>query len=380
MSESLLLNVSKYAASDKTSPIENFVTEAFAWLLRNDEEARNAILHELKSKKCALDFERSYRSDGHEISTQMNFNGKFPDMVWQDKANDWTLIFEHKVWSELHENQLDNYRAYAETHYPNYQLVLITARKTQHRQDPDVALCWYDIVDVLRQLNKSSEKTQWLRNEFISLIDGNGLNDITPIDPLSLKYYQAAKAIDQQFNNICNSALHREWPLEHYLDFKKQLKIKRSWGRTGFVIAQSIDEIDECSWSPGIFIGFLQDGFDHVAEDLLENGPVAIVILSFGKAHHSVYTTSPIYKHLLEELQAQSEHLNGWEIHDRSQLSDYNFWHPLMITYQLDTLFHSCKSIDAQENRFIDEVSNLQKVLMSCSSFKLLCESLKPRT
>lgn len=45
MQNSLLVNISKYAASHKTSPIENFVTEAFAWLLKNDESVRQAIYH-----------------------------------------------------------------------------------------------------------------------------------------------------------------------------------------------------------------------------------------------------------------------------------------------------------------------------------------------
>jgi hypothetical protein len=210
MYESLLLNISKYAASDKTSPIENFVTEAFAWLLKNDDEARNAILKLVRSKGSKQDIDRSNSSDDFDISTQMNFNGKYPDMVWQDNANAWTLIFEHKVWSELHHNQLNNYREYAETHFPRYELVLITARSTQHRQNPDVALCWYDIAESLRQLKGESEKAAWLRDEFIALLEGNGLLNITPIDPLSLHYYKAAKKIDEQLLNICQEVINEK--------------------------------------------------------------------------------------------------------------------------------------------------------------------------
>ncbi|WP_330130796.1 hypothetical protein [Shewanella xiamenensis] len=51
MLDSLLVNVSKYAASHQNSPIENFITEAFAWLLKHDDAVRKAF-SELLAKKA----------------------------------------------------------------------------------------------------------------------------------------------------------------------------------------------------------------------------------------------------------------------------------------------------------------------------------------
>lgn len=376
MYESLLLNVSKYAASDKTSPIENFVTEAFAWLLKNDEEARNAILKLVRSKGSKQDIDRSNSSDDFDISTQMNFNGKYPDMVWQDNANAWTLIFEHKVWSELHHNQLNNYREYAETHFPRYELVLITARSTQHRQDPDVALCWYDIAESLRQLKGESEKAAWLRDEFIALLEGNGLLNITPIDPLSLHYYKAAKKIDEQLLNICQEVTNDKWPLEDSLGFKKQTSLRKKEGRVGFYISQHLGN-DKLAWRPGIFSGFLLEGWDLIAEDLLEKGPVACLTFSFDKALHSISKASSIYKDLVNELESNDEIAQLWTVHDRSLRAKFNPWHPLIITANLSDLFETCNSIDQQIQRYSDEIERLQRVLISCPAFARLCESLK---
>ncbi|WP_421851585.1 hypothetical protein [Marinomonas sp.] len=379
MYESLLLNVSKYAASDKTSPIENFITEAFAWLLRNDMNAQAAILELVKTKSKKQDLAFYKASDEFDISTQMNFNGNFPDMVWQDHTNDWALVFEHKVWSELHDQQLHNYRQHAEQHYPNYALVLITARLMQHRQNPDVALCWYDVADCLRKLPVESDKLQWLRNEFISLLDGNGLLNITPIDPLSLNYYKAAKKIDEQLHNICLQSINETWPLEGYLDFKKQNSVRKKEGRVGFYISQPVEN-DKFTWRPGVFSGFLLDGWDHMVDDLLDNGPIASLILSFGKAHHSISKTSPIYKQLINELQSSTELRSLWTVHDRSQRVEFNHWHPLVISANLVELFESCNSIDTQIQRYNEEMKKLQQVLISCTAFTQLCELLKPKT
>ena len=101
--ESLLVNLRKYRPRVGSDPLENFITEAFAWLLRSNREALNALL-DCINKQLTLPIDLS-ESDVY-ISTQENFANKFPDLVisWEE----CTLVFEHKVHSELHKNQLQN--------------------------------------------------------------------------------------------------------------------------------------------------------------------------------------------------------------------------------------------------------------------------------
>ena len=113
MSKSLLVNISKYASSHQTSPIENFITETFAWLLREDIAIREALIVYLQQQYPDKQIAAKSMSDSTSIDTQVNFNGKYPDMLWSSIDKDFCIIFEHKVWSELHENQLNNYREYA---------------------------------------------------------------------------------------------------------------------------------------------------------------------------------------------------------------------------------------------------------------------------
>ena len=115
MEDNLLINLRKYRPSDKSDPLENFLTEAFAHLLKNSSEVMVALLEEIDSKSA---LPKAFNASSYEVSTQDNFDGKFPDMLV--KWDDVVIVFEHKVYSELSYSQLDNYRAYAEEHF-NYQ-------------------------------------------------------------------------------------------------------------------------------------------------------------------------------------------------------------------------------------------------------------------
>ncbi|MFH7245002.1 MAG: hypothetical protein ACHWZW_19370 [Spirulina sp.] len=63
--------------------------------------------------------------------TQVNFGGVFPDMVAK-LPNEVMLVFEHKVWANLHPGQLDNYKQFSYENYSSFHLILITASESQH--------------------------------------------------------------------------------------------------------------------------------------------------------------------------------------------------------------------------------------------------------
>lgn len=119
------------------------------------------------------------------------------------------------------------------------------------------------------------------------------------------------------------------------------------------------------------------EGWDLIADDLLEKGPVACLTFSFDKALHSISKTSSIYKDLVNELESNDEIARLWTVHDRSLRAKFNAWHPLIITANLSDLFETCNSIDQQIQRYSDEMERLQRVLIGCPAFARLCESLK---
>lgn len=144
-----------------------------------------------------------YIGNSERINTQVNFDGKYPDMLWDSTDNISCLIFEHKVWSELHYGQLYNYRQYAEEKLAkSFAIVLITAHSGQHKQNPDLALCWYQVAEAIEKIEEDSEKGQWIRKEFIQLLRSNGLAEFSPLNPLSIAYYYDSKKLINSFMTL----------------------------------------------------------------------------------------------------------------------------------------------------------------------------------
>ena len=123
MKTDLLTSLRKYKVTDKQDPIENFITEAFAWLLKNYDDFSFFFIKEILEKLNS----DLVVSEKPNWSTQKNFNGFFPDMVCEFNNN--SLVFEHKAWTSLHENQLNNYKKHSNRVYNTSYIILITADK-----------------------------------------------------------------------------------------------------------------------------------------------------------------------------------------------------------------------------------------------------------
>ncbi|PMG86418.1 hypothetical protein BCU83_04195 [Vibrio breoganii] len=378
--DSLLVNVSKYASSDKKAPIENFITEAFAWLLKNDIEVTQKVLnlieHKLAHKVPLSEFEKV------EIDTQVNFSGVYPDMMLTFEHHDLHLVFEHKVWSELHENQLDNYRNYATTNFKDHRIVLITAISSQHQQDYDVALCWSEIADAIKSIKASEDKTQWLREEFIALLKDNGLLDITPINPLVLSYYKEALLLDGQLLNIGRASLNRNWYLSTLEDqfFICSDKVRNAWGRIGIEFITSTSLSEEAAWAPAIFCGFIKDGSDHLVEELMPRGPIAALVMSISSSLHKQVRHELSYSSLVEELSSKLRNQSLWKLSDRTKEKEYNPWHPLIIYCDVSKLYENTNSTIEQEQIFEEHMDQLQRWLVECPSFESFCKAMKTKS
>ncbi|WGW00168.1 hypothetical protein QF117_20165 [Vibrio sp. YMD68] len=388
MNNSLLVNVSKYASSDKTSPTENFITEAFAWLLRNDAEVRRAIDKYLRKVGEEKSLNILPVGDSRHIDTQVNFNGTFPDMCWDSSDRTFSIIFEHKVWTKLSDKQLDNYRKYAEEKLGKaFVIVLITGHVGQHKQNPDLALCWYQIAEIIESVEGGNDKDLWIREEFIHLLKVNRLVDITPINPLSIAYYNDAKKIDEQLNNIAKRAIHKKWPiqqLEGDVSYNKEVYQRKvgvsercgkydTWGRIGLEFNNVTQEYDEGGWAPGLFCGFLIDSADHCVEDIMPNEPLAALIVDIDDPLHSKLNSRGLYEKLVNEICLP----NGWKLSDRvTQNNNENPWHPLIIYRSLSDFIGHASTPEQQSETFFTQMKELQKALINTNSFVAFCKEM----
>ncbi|RKF22274.1 hypothetical protein DBZ36_01100 [Alginatibacterium sediminis] len=383
MSNSLLVNISKYASSHQTSPIENFITEAFAWLLRNDEQVREALCIILQSKGSdqGLSFEQLAESDS--LDTQVNFNGKYPDMLWYSKDDQFCVIFEHKVWSELHHKQLHNYRAYAEEHLnKRHAIVLISAHVGQHRQNPNIALCWHEVAQEIQKIDSKNGKLDWIRSEFVDLLKNNGLVDVSPINPLSVAYYNEVKRLDKQLTNISERSRNLSWPLLNQenatvFTIPENRKINQ-WGRVGLTFSSFVKD-NPPAWKPGLFFGFVMDGSDHLIEDLLKEGPIAAVVLSINQKHFLSLKDKGYYDRFVAHLRKQIP--KGWHISDRTEKGNrINKWHPLIIYRNLSEFIGDANTLDKQQQTYFRQMSEMQELILGCDSFQSFCNELQDRS
>lgn len=380
MEAGLLVNLSRYAPSEKSAPIENFITEAFAWLLRHDSEVQHCVLELIKSKRTDHDVISFELENELQISTQVNFNGLYPDMQLTSKAHGWTLVFEHKVWSELHHNQLDGYRDYAKQHFSRFALVLITARSSQHQQRPDIALCWHEIAKKINGLGNHDEKQAWLRQEFISLLDAQGLLDITPINPLSLNYYHEVKKVDGQLTSICKAAMNHSWALvsNKTVTFELAKKVRSAWGRIGLeFVSPPSNSTDYLPWEPGLFCGFFIHGDDVNFKEEMRAGPLAAVTLSIDSSLHDKLHHSKHYAALVNELQDKLGQQPIWTLSDRSKVANSNQWHPIIIHCPISHFYKTNLTLDRQEQSFVEQMNQIQQHFADCPSFQLFCNEMK---
>ncbi|HEY4538025.1 MAG TPA: PD-(D/E)XK nuclease family protein [Erysipelothrix sp.] len=398
MTNNLFVSLSQYAPRENTTPTENFITEAFAWLLRNDSEVFQALIKLLQSKLAEDEVLESFElTDDMQISTQENFGGKFPDMVIQNSTASLksTLVFEHKVWSNLHHNQLHNYRHHMEQERKdtNYRLILITALTAQHAQNPDIALCWQDIATCIQSLKSDSEKTSWIRDEFVKLLEANNLVSITDINPLSIKYYAAVKNIDAQLTTICERSFQlAPQPLIDQRHFTKSAKSRTRWGRIGYEVYLATGKEDQ-RWVPGIFTGFVIDSWDHALADIMQDKkanqyidesfknrffdqPIICLMFSIERYLHPIQQF-PAYKALVTELNEKLLDHPIWKVSDRTTINKHNPWHPLVIYCDLYDFYKNTTNFDSQLNLFQSEMEKLQNTLMKCPSFELLCKTLQ---
>lgn len=378
MATGLFEALRRYSLKENRDPLENFVTEGFAWILNNYPDFGEFFLQNLEEKLKERGGEWSIRNYDCEWLTQENFDGKYPDMVCHFNGENKAIIFEHKTWSRLHENQLANYKEYAKRNFDEYRIVLITATQQQHEQDPDLSLCWSDIYNLISDWAKS-DNSELLFRDFQQLLKSEGLGPPAPISHTSIRYYYETKDLKKNINDLIERVKGREEQKKEWEKIiKKDLDIRKrvAWGRIGL-------ELFSEPWEGSIFVGILVDGGDHKTEPIDPvKGPDFCLIISFSSRLHDFYTEEKSYKKLVEELLPKKvEQLNdGWQFYDH--LKDFeaprkNKYHPIHIRKPMLDVFCGTESCEDQEDRFYGAASELIKLVAEEESFWSLRDACK---
>jgi hypothetical protein len=376
METGLLEALRKYRPREGHDPLENFITEAFAWLLRNHSDFSGYLIEEITAKPNML----LHDIDGKDCEwvTQYNFDGVYPDMVCISNNN--AIIFEHKAWSHLHKNQLKNYKSFASTNFVNSKVVLITATQYQHSQKPDLALCWSDIYTLIANWLEKNPDTSFIFHDFMKLLDSEGMGPPAPISHESIMYYYASTGIKKNIGSLIKHVENNDWKLsiihddKKFIENKNRLAYGEAWGRMGIHLMNS--------WRPGIFVGILLDGSDHCTKPIsLLKGPDFCLILDFDNDLHSKYPSYNSYIKMVESLSKKINKISdGWQFYNHlgdNQIKTKNKWHPIHIRKPMLDVFVGLESIEEQAKVFYETAKQIVELVTNEKYFWKLRDECK---
>jgi len=365
MRSNLLTSLRKYRPRENSDPLENFITESFAWLLNNYPPFGRFFLMKVLDR---LEWTFDDVPESLDWVTQANFSGVYPDMIC--RAGDSIIIFEHKAWSHLHGNQLNNYREYASKKFgvEKYKIVLITGGKFQHDQNPDIALCWHNIFHWVGEWQKENQ-TDFIFDDFKELLSREGMGPQSLISHEAILSYFSARDFPRHLSQFIERAEKDiKWKSLVEADhFKISVVNKRgslygdAWGRIGIKILDGL--------IPGLFVGFMLDGRDHRVAPLNSQSPDCSVIFDFSSKYHDIYPTHNLYLSMVKEISEGISSLD-WDFHNHlAEHENPNKHHPIHIRIPIVDLFRETRTSEEQLERFKCEVTKVLGVISSCDNF-----------
>lgn len=280
MNESIFSRLFRYKQTEKMSPKENYLTEMLAWMIDSLSQFGQDYVLFLNSKcKEKLNFDANCPFTV-SARTQVAVKDGFIDMVIITGQN-LGFICEHKVDSELSNNQIKKYYDYRAEIDSNleFQTVLLTKSKDQHEQNPDIQIIWHDVYEffsdpIRKESYNADEKI--IIEQFLKYLTEVGMGMKSSIQIGSVENYCEAMKLDQTLKGIfCEILDDTSWETkcngltDFVASYNPGVPVKR-WGRIG------IEFSDE--WKPSIFAGVVLDNSDHKLQGF-NNQPQLVVLI-----------------------------------------------------------------------------------------------------
>ena len=182
MNESIFSKIFSYRERESISPLENYLTEIFAFCLESDLSFRKVFFSSL------LDIE--LQESVFKISTQNEYEGYGrPDI--EISFNDTAILFECKVEASERNNQLNDYASILTNHkqkYSNKKIVFLTKYFEHKELNTDTVklypIRWFEIYELIN--DSHSEITKQLKS-FLKEQDMEKVKNFTIQDLLAMK-------------------------------------------------------------------------------------------------------------------------------------------------------------------------------------------------
>jgi hypothetical protein len=245
-----------------STPAENFLTQAFAHVLRHDREACEAFL--------ALAYGEAIRLPGsYSVDTQLSRGEEedagIPDMQIRATLNDdrqLHLICEHKWDAPVSAEQLARYVRTLPPDQTLARVVLVANTRelptgTPTAQGTFGALTWSDVHGALSPVSVAAGS---LLPDLLQFLESQGMGPELAISTARIAALTFAAPVLAACEAVATRLMGMDWSTIPKAFRVERPVVKDHWGRLGIEFNTKWDK----DWrAPGLFLGFLVDPVDH---------------------------------------------------------------------------------------------------------------------
>lgn len=282
MSESLFSRLFHYRESEKLSPRENYLTEMLAWMIDSLPQFGREYVNYLCGKCEPNQIAETDNLFEVSAQTKVSVTNVFMDMVIKTDRN-IGFICEHKVDSQLSENQIQKYldchNEIDDSLNVIFKTVLLTKSTEQHKEKADISITWYDVYEYFSgRFNNGKYDTleKKIIEQFLMYLTEVGMGKKNNIQIGSVENYCEVMKLDQTLKSIfCDILNDTLWETEcsgindFVVSYNPGVPLKR-WGRIG------IEFSDE--WKPSVFAGIVLDNTDHKLKEFNDQPQFVVLI------------------------------------------------------------------------------------------------------
>lgn len=271
---------------DGHTPEENFLTEAFVYVLRTSKSAQNAWLSLIMGIDVSVN-----QVDFQTRSSEREEEGNvvYPDLLVDAKLLDGrriVIVSEHKWGSKCEPKQLDRYVKLAQRRNPPARVIFIGSKHDQiqeARKILDVEMptsgrncfSWGEVFHALSAVPELEKND--IMKQFLDFMETYGLDPGVPMTNARLKALYDSSGILESLERSLVNLYRRDWKdlPERY---RKMRMFHRANGTLTLLFATE-------RWRPAVTVGFLHDPTAYgVAITDNEKGIDLMLRIAAGKA------------------------------------------------------------------------------------------------
>lgn len=365
MEDSLLAALQSYRPRPDRNPREDFITEAFAWTLRNFPSLGTAFLEEINQRAGIQDSTVSSFSSGW-CTQEVVANGTVDMML---RTPDRTYIFEHKVGSTAHAKQIDKYRR---SLTGEVTTVLITASPWNYTGDenpdildPNIHMTWADVSTILEDHADQIDNPSRIQ-DFRTLLDHEGIGPREPVAEPDLRAMMRYKSTLNGLTRLIKGIkIRSEWTEVYKIlpdPDKEEGQPEKRWSRSLPKCGRIALRIYNDNSYPNINLGLIVDPSDiGIPLSKPDLGPDLSVFLHIPKGSLSTDQFNAVVAH--DEYEALRSRLKGqgdadWKVVAPKGENAKSKHHPIVLQYPLAHALRGTTSVEEQEQAMLDKLKS----------------------